>query len=496
MPLIADEPTRGIVTLEMSLTQHYFQPSINGEPYLNKPPLFQWWMLGWMQLGDLNPFLLRLQAVIIFILTSILIFEWVRRRLNTGNAFVSAMAYLTCGRILLYDSTLGYIDPLFSLLILIQFFFSIDAAIQQRQSTFWIVLSSTTLLAFFLKGLPAIAFGSITSLVLLYQFNFWKALRSPVLFLSILFSISAIAGYYFLSQVNLDNQSATLIDQSWKRTLFHFNWWETIVYIITFPVQFILHFLPWGLFLLPILWSVYQRRFSTNVYLKTFLILLFFNSIVYWLSPETRPRYLFPFIPLVVAYGYAASGVWIKEWLQRWNYLIRAGLWLLCTGTIIIYWILPNIQILPAFKRDGLVLMAGTTVLLGILFYYRKKLFVWVPALLLLCWLKLVLQTVVLPYRSYTCPESARRQAAYHIAALTKNHPIAITRFTPLSHDLSYYIVEQKRKPMSIVPVQNVTEGYYLTDNILYIPLPFTILYRHILEYDNRPMYLIKIENC
>ena len=46
MPLISDEPTRAIVTLEMILFGNYITPTINGEFSYNKPPLFTLLLAG------------------------------------------------------------------------------------------------------------------------------------------------------------------------------------------------------------------------------------------------------------------------------------------------------------------------------------------------------------------------------------------------------------------------------------------------------------------
>ena len=42
MPFILDEGTRADVSMEMALIGNYIAPTINGEFYYNKPPLFNW----------------------------------------------------------------------------------------------------------------------------------------------------------------------------------------------------------------------------------------------------------------------------------------------------------------------------------------------------------------------------------------------------------------------------------------------------------------------
>lgn len=46
MPLSSDEPTRSVVALEMNLSGNYVTPTINGDYYYNKPPLYNWILAG------------------------------------------------------------------------------------------------------------------------------------------------------------------------------------------------------------------------------------------------------------------------------------------------------------------------------------------------------------------------------------------------------------------------------------------------------------------
>ena len=42
LPLSFEEPRRGVVALEMIISGNYIVPTINGELYLNKPPIHNW----------------------------------------------------------------------------------------------------------------------------------------------------------------------------------------------------------------------------------------------------------------------------------------------------------------------------------------------------------------------------------------------------------------------------------------------------------------------
>ena len=49
MSFIDDEGIRSLVALEMRLSGNYMAPTMNGEWYYNKPPLFKWIRLGYYQ---------------------------------------------------------------------------------------------------------------------------------------------------------------------------------------------------------------------------------------------------------------------------------------------------------------------------------------------------------------------------------------------------------------------------------------------------------------
>ena len=112
LPLFADEPTRANVALEMILTGNYSVPTIGGEYYFNKPPLYNWVLVLFYLLTDsFSEFVTRLPALIPLFLFAITIYYSVVYFLkNKQVALLSAMLSMVNGRMLVYDSMLGHID--------------------------------------------------------------------------------------------------------------------------------------------------------------------------------------------------------------------------------------------------------------------------------------------------------------------------------------------------------------------------------------------------
>jgi 4-amino-4-deoxy-L-arabinose transferase-like glycosyltransferase len=111
MPLLVDEPIRALVALEMHYSGHFFQPTLQGLPYYNKPPLFNWLLIALFRLtGRQDEFVLRLPTVAALLLYTAVIWRVLRPRLGSKIAFTVALAFATSGRVLFYDSFFGLID--------------------------------------------------------------------------------------------------------------------------------------------------------------------------------------------------------------------------------------------------------------------------------------------------------------------------------------------------------------------------------------------------
>ena len=80
LELRAEEPRRAVVALEMVLSGNYLAPHINGMPYYNKPPGFNWMVAACYQLfGSTSEWVSRLPAVLAFLAMGVVNFFVVRR---------------------------------------------------------------------------------------------------------------------------------------------------------------------------------------------------------------------------------------------------------------------------------------------------------------------------------------------------------------------------------------------------------------------------------
>ncbi|MCD4735143.1 MAG: glycosyltransferase family 39 protein, partial [Bacteroidales bacterium] len=189
LPLIfpSDEPRRALVALEMMISDNYITPTLNGEFYYNKPPLYNWIIAGFYQMsGSCSEFALRLPVTIALVLFGITIFLFHRRRFGTIHAFTVAAIFITCGRILFYDSFIGLIDICYSWIVYLNF---MVIYLYYDKGNLWklfIYSYLLTLAGFLMKGLPSVVFQGFT---LLAFFTYNKKFR-------ILFNYRHFAGVF------------------------------------------------------------------------------------------------------------------------------------------------------------------------------------------------------------------------------------------------------------------------------------------------------------
>ena len=62
--LIFEEPRRALVALEMLLADNWIFPSTNGELYYNKPPLYNWILIGFFSLLGKTEWVVRLPSIL------------------------------------------------------------------------------------------------------------------------------------------------------------------------------------------------------------------------------------------------------------------------------------------------------------------------------------------------------------------------------------------------------------------------------------------------
>jgi 4-amino-4-deoxy-L-arabinose transferase-like glycosyltransferase len=302
MTFIDDEAIRSLVALEMKLSGNYVTPTLHGEYYYNKPPLYNWILLAFFSMaGTFNEFTARIPTLLSLCGYAATVFFVFKPKYGTRIAFLNAFVLLTCGRILFWDSILGLIDICFSWVMFGLFMVVYHTFRKGNFLQLFLLSYLLTAVGFLMKGLPALVFQAFTlSAYFLYKGQF-RRLFSAGHFLGVGL-LAAIVGSYYLvyHQYNdLGNVFATLFDESLKRTGVRFGVWRTVLQIASFPLEMLYHFLPWSLMILYFFRRGIRRQILQDDFITFNLIVFGANIIVYWTSPEVYPRYLLMLAPLL-----------------------------------------------------------------------------------------------------------------------------------------------------------------------------------------------------
>ncbi len=373
LAFIDDEGIRALVALEMKLSGNYITPTMHGDYYYNKPPLYNWLLLSFFQLtGVINEFTARVPTVLSLLGYGATIFYFFRKHYPTKVAFINALFFITCGRVLFWDSMLALIDTCFSWVAFTAFMVVYHQFEKEKWLRLFLFSYLLTAAGFLMKGLPSVVFQGTTLLVYFaYRRQFrklfsWQHVVGGLSFLLI------VGGYYLLYHRynSLENVFTALFWESSRRTVANYGIWNTISHFFTFPFEMIYHFLPWSLMIIYFIRRDILSLIRAGRFITFNLITFLANILIYWASPEVYPRYLLMLTPLIFSsfvylhpihkanhtwqYRFitylllafcvaAAVGAFAPMFLERtadtpWLYPKSIGLGLVLSGLTYLYW--------------------------------------------------------------------------------------------------------------------------------------------------------------
>ena len=305
MTLLEDESIRALVALEMMYSGDYIVPTLNGSLYFAKPPLYNWILIGCYKLfpGIINEWAVRLPTVLFTIGFGVVIYFSTKKYLGKRFALLNALIFITCGRILFWDSMLGLIDILFSTVTygqMILIFYGL------KQGNYWKAFVGSAFLAavgFMLKGFPSILFQGITLIVWCYFTGSIKKLFSKESFAGVGLFVVIVGGYYYLYNHSGEIRTVMdgLLDQSTRRTLMHEknSITDFLKHLISYPFENLYHFLPWTIMVIYLFKKGMIQKIWQHEFMRFNAVIFLANIVVYWTSVEVFPRYILMLIPMV-----------------------------------------------------------------------------------------------------------------------------------------------------------------------------------------------------
>ena len=468
-PLFADEPLRGVVAQELELNNNYIVCTINGEHYYNKPPLYNWLIILSANIfGGYNEFSVRLPMTISLLLSGLIIFLTLKKELGIKIAAISSLAYITSSRIFFYDSYLGLIDIFYSLIVYLSFWVIYYFGKKDQWWQLFILSYFLTALGVLMKGLPSIAFQGITLLTyFIYRKKFSK-----------LFSLPHITGFFFLafplflffyaySQYgSLETYLTTLWSESSRRTVAEKSIIESVGHIFSFPFENILYsILPWSLLIPLIFVKRIRLEIKNSQMLTLFSLFICVNIIIYWLSPETRPRYLFMLYALILpilvyAYEYTSDTHRIKRLI---NFLfLSLGMLLIVATPIALFFV--NQEALSQIPYYLYIPFSIGGLLFCLYLYFKSPISKLIIIIGILAFVKISFSGVIIPYRNLTELQDQFKGEALMAVKVSDGYDLKVLQHAPISSGNTFYIESYRNEVLERVREEPKVGIHYIVD--------------------------------
>lgn len=450
-PLYLEEPRRAFITLEMLENQNWIVPTLWGLPYYNKPPFFNWVLIGSTKLfGNFSEWALRLPSVLATLAVAALMYRIMKAEFNHRLGVYSALLWICSFGILFNFSMLAEIDLFFSLLV----FGAIMAIYRFHQKDqLWLLFPVVYVLlgiAFLSKGVPAVIFAGLSLLAFfIWKKQFWR-LFHPAHFLGLFLFFGIVGGYYYAYSRYADPMPFLLNiwSESSDRAAWSQSAWTFILHVISFPFQYLKELAPTLLLLPFLIHRQIWQKIRQNDFLFFSFLMLSVNLLPYWLSPGTRMRYLYMLLPFGI---FLLVGLWAqlaplaKSWQTKTSHALMGVLVYVLPLGILALPFIPDLSVLryvvPLSILAFLILAAAAYV-----FYKRPSLRLAV-LLFSLAIGRLVFDATVLPQRAINSGAQSNQALAAEIYEAVGDAPITIVNDEKiLSYTTTYYFNQLRGK--------------------------------------------------
>jgi 4-amino-4-deoxy-L-arabinose transferase-like glycosyltransferase len=468
VPLYVEEPRRATVALEMLLRGNWLVPTINGEFYYLKPPLFNWILAGIYKLtGMQSEFITRIPTVISLLLFGLVIFWSGKRYVTSTFGALSAMLFFTAAGNLFFNSLLAEIDIFYSLVtyssLVCLFHF------HQERKYFLLFFSVYALgaIGILTKGFPSLVFTGLSLLVFFLVRKDFKRLFAWQHFAGIFLFMLVTVGYFFLYNQHGDvvKYLLNLSVESGKR-LSTDTFWDIAGHILVYPLDTLMNLLPASMLIIFTFRKTFFKDIRANTFMRFVLLMLIVHFPIYWLPPGGRQRYiimLYPFIIQIFTYFFL---LYINEENGISRIFTKFVTVSTAAGMIV--------SLIPLFIDDmsftsglWIICISAFVILLALfIFQLRRPQFSILSLLSLLLVLRLLFGLVVLPARAVQGNAPINKQAASDISRIAGKSGACILAPTYLPMQTTYYY-EKERNEILPVCAQVERGRYYIVEKIL-----------------------------
>jgi 4-amino-4-deoxy-L-arabinose transferase-like glycosyltransferase len=471
--LRAEEPRRAVVGIETLLGDNALVPAIHGEPYYNKPPVYNWVLAASFIIHDsFSPSAVRFPGVLSLWVIAALLFCIARKYDGKRSALYAAIIFLTFGDLVFYGAVnAGEIDLFYSLIVFLQaiaiFHF------HQKRNILLLFLVSYLLVAIgaLTKGLPSVAFQGLTLFAYLAWLRDWKSLLSWKHLAGILL-FTGIVGGYFLAYSEYEDALAfalNLWSESSSKSANNAGMESIFKAIYSFPLQLIQITLPWSIFFI---WSK-RAKWNQSPLAVFSLVFITANIWLYWISPELRNRYLYAFFPFLA--------ILISQIISKLTQTERFDFKLSRIGAVlaaiigVVFIVLPFIEVLPMEQVSSIrFFVCGALFLAVSAFQFRFSQNGFLHIALILAFLRVSYNVCILPV------QAAESKATYYANQVKQFIEIADNEEVYWTGDL-----------YTFKPELSLAGKSFMRDSLSTPPLlAYQIPYYFTLTTDSRLLYL------
>ncbi len=516
LQLRSEEPRRALVAMEMIFSGDYWAPTLHDWTYFNKPPLFNWVLVGCMQLFDsFDEWVVRLPGQVSFVLTGCLLFFFSRRWLPREQGLWAALLFLTSAEILFYGIIIsGQIDLFFTLITFLHIGTLVRAVTEEKGSSFYL-LSSYLLLGVgtLTKGTPALAFHGLTMIAIMWHgrsLRFlwrWEHWIGGAVFV-------AWVGAYFYQHDRGFIYLINLIKEASQKSGLEGNVFDVLGNAISFPFILLKAALPGSLLVFMLSDRVTLTKVWEDRRIRLLIMILGLNVLPYMFASTLRMRYLYPFLPwLAIIFAYLAY-VSAGRRTMKFFYYFMVSLMLLAPIGFLLLRILP----LEIFIGDfwikffllGIICMG---LFMGWRKYPQKRMHF---SLLFVLVAKIYANWIYYPTRHADEQINALKVHAHEFFQITEGAPIMLFGHPqiedrevgigpfefgsvsfevpmPLSITLPYYIEKRQGQTMEF-HTEMKPDVYYLARMADIDSLAVEVLYSFEDDWERRPLALCRLE--
>ncbi len=316
-----DETRDAGIAREMYVTQDFVTPHLNGEAFLEKPPLYYWTCSAvYAVTGRITAGLTRLPAALYGFIGIFFTFLIGRRLWNNARTGFMAAGILATSFQYFNMSHYALMDSSLAAFLTAAFYFYLAGGP--------LGFITMVILAFFTKGFVAVALAGLVILVDAIRQKTFRRLTFITILGIPVFLIAVGPWVYKLWQAGGENYLRIFfIDNNWDRFFSHTltDHKQPVYYYLG---SFLADFAPWTLLFIPALWSSFPREpirptagkdlryqiFSRAIdgFLKTW----FFSMFIFLsLSSSKRSMYLLPAMP---AAALITAG-WLSQHKNGWK---------------------------------------------------------------------------------------------------------------------------------------------------------------------------------